>query len=151
MPKPTAADAQTILHLYDLRREAEMRKARNWFLVTFWPTSADDFMKIANAFGTQENAWMRQVSGYWDMAASLALAGAVNRDLFLQPSASGEMFFIFAKINPFLKELRQKLQSPTFYSNVEKVIGSSKQSRDFFKMMESRIAARRKAMAEGKS
>ena len=30
--KPTAADAQLILQLYDLRREAEMRKARNW-----WP------------------------------------------------------------------------------------------------------------------
>ena len=29
MAKPTAADAQLILKLYDLRREAEMRKARS--------------------------------------------------------------------------------------------------------------------------
>jgi hypothetical protein len=149
MPRPTAADAQTILHLYDLRREAEMRKARNWWAVTFWPMSADDVMKIANNFGTQENAWFRQVLGYWEMAASLALSGAVHRDLFAQPSVSGEMYFLFAKIRPFLKDVREKLQSPTFLSNVERLIGSSKQSKDFFRMMEGRIAARRKAMAEG--
>jgi hypothetical protein len=29
MPKKTHADAQLILQLYDLRREAEIRKARN--------------------------------------------------------------------------------------------------------------------------
>ena len=52
MAKPTAADAQLILKLYDLRREAEMRKARNWWMVTFWPKSADDFMKVATALGT---------------------------------------------------------------------------------------------------
>jgi hypothetical protein len=28
--KPTAEDARLILQLYDLRREAEMRKARHW-------------------------------------------------------------------------------------------------------------------------
>ena len=29
------ADAQLIMQLYDLRREAEMRKARNWWLLNF--------------------------------------------------------------------------------------------------------------------
>ena len=52
---PTAADAQLILQLYDLRREAEMRKARNWWLVTFWPRTADEFIKVATALGSQEN------------------------------------------------------------------------------------------------
>lgn len=36
---PTATDAQIIMQLYDLRREAEMRKARNWFLGEFGPNS----------------------------------------------------------------------------------------------------------------
>ena len=36
MPKkPTPADAELLLKLYDLRREAESRKARNWWLVEF--------------------------------------------------------------------------------------------------------------------
>ncbi|HLB90972.1 MAG TPA: hypothetical protein VJK27_01450, partial [Terriglobales bacterium] len=71
--KATAQDAEVILKLYDLRREAEMRKARHWFVAEFWPESADDFLKVANAFPSQENSWIRQVGSYWDMAASLVL------------------------------------------------------------------------------
>ena len=63
------------MQLYDLRREAEMRKARNWWVAEFLPQSADDFMKVAWTMGTQENNWLRQVSGYWSMAASFVLQG----------------------------------------------------------------------------
>ena len=49
--KPTAADAQLIIQLYDLRREAEMRKARNWWFGEFWPQNADDFLKVAVGHG----------------------------------------------------------------------------------------------------
>ena len=44
--KPTAADAELILKLYDLRREPEMRNARSWWFADFWPESADDIMKL---------------------------------------------------------------------------------------------------------
>jgi hypothetical protein len=48
MPKKaTGTDAQLILQLYDLRREAEMRKARRWWAFDFSPRSTDDFMKVA--------------------------------------------------------------------------------------------------------
>jgi hypothetical protein len=146
--KATAADAEVILKLYDLRREAEMRKARNWWLVSFWPQSADEIMKIAQALGSQENNWLRQVGGYWDMAASMVVHGVVDEGLFLEPGFSGEMFFFYAKLRPFIAELREKLQSPTMMSNIEKVIMKSKASRDRLKMVEERIALRRKAMAE---
>jgi hypothetical protein len=146
--KATAADAELILKLYDLRREPEMRKARNWWLVTFWPQSAEDFVKVGMAMGTQENNWLRQVGGYWEMAASLVLHGAANADLFLEPSFSGEMFFIFSKVHPFLNELREKMQSPTMFGNVEKLINSTDTGRERFKMVQQRVAARRKAMAE---
>ena len=146
--KPTTADAELILKLYDLRREAEIRKARNWWLTQFWPESADEIVKIASALGTQENNWLRQVGGYWEMAASLALHGTVSHDLFLEPSFSGEMFFIYAKIRPFLKELREKMQTPQIFGNIEKLINSSERAQEFLKGTETRIAARRKAMAE---
>jgi hypothetical protein len=94
--KATATDAQLILQLYDLRREAEMRKARNWWFGEFWPQSADDFLKVGWAMGTQENNWLRQVSGYWSMAASFVLQGALNQELFIQPAVSGEMFLLIA-------------------------------------------------------
>src|SRR6202167_5176257 len=106
--KPTSADAQLILQLYELRREAEMRKARTWWFTGFWPRNADDFMKVAFSPGTPENNWLRQVSGYWSMAASFVLHGVLSADLFLQPAVSGEMFIVLAKVYPFLKDLREK-------------------------------------------
>ena len=146
--KPTASDADLILKLYDLRRETELRKARNWWLTQFWPESTDEILKISSALGSQENNWLRQVGGYWEMAASLALRGAVNQELFLEPSFSGEMFFFFGKIHPFLNELREKMQNPRIFGNVEKLILSSEEAQQTLKATEERIAARRKAMAE---
>jgi hypothetical protein len=142
---PTTADAELILKLYDLRREAEIRKARNWWL-GFWPESADDISKVASAFGSQENAWLRQVGGYWEMASSFVLHGALNRELFLEGSFSGEMFFIFAKIEPFLKELREKMQNPKLFGNVEKVIMTSQGGPERLKQTQQSQAAMRKAV-----
>ena len=149
MPKePTATDAELILKLYDLRREAEMRKARDWWLVKFWPQTADDFIKVASALGTQENNWLRQVGGYWDMAAALVLHGTIHPELFLEGGVSGEMFFLYAKMQPILKDVREKMQSPGLFSNVEKVIMQSEAGRERLKTVSARVAARRKAMAE---
>jgi hypothetical protein len=145
--KPTHADANIILKLYNLRREAEMRRARAWWLGEFWPKSVEDFTKVSAAMGSQENNWLLQVSGYWEMAASLAVHGAVSSELFLEPSFSGEMFFLFAKVNPFLKELREKI-SPTMLRNVEQLIKSTKSSREFFKRTEANVSARHKAMSK---
>jgi len=138
------------MKLYDLRREAEMRKARHFMTVEFWPQSADDIVKLAQAFPNQENAWMRQVGGYWDMASSLVLHGAVNEELFLQPGISGEMFFIFAKVRPFLKEVRQKLNNPDVFANIEKVATGSKLARERLERVSKNVEGRRKAMAEKK-
>jgi hypothetical protein len=139
--KATAADAQLILKLYDLRREAEMRKARSWWLGEFWPQNAEDFMKVSGNMGSQENNWLRQVSGYWSMAASLVLQGALNEGLFIQPAVSGEMYFLLAKVHPFLKDLREKLGDPHFFGNIEKLIMNSKFGRDRLKFTLKRVEA----------
>ncbi len=39
-----AESAELILKLYDLRREATMREARNW-MISFFPESAADIMQ----------------------------------------------------------------------------------------------------------
>jgi hypothetical protein len=149
MPKkPTATDAQLILQLYDLRREAEMRKARNWMLTDFQPRTVDDFLKVANALGTQENNWLRQTWGYWGMAASFVLQGALNESLFLRPSVSGEMFVMFAKVYPFLRELREKLGDPEAFKDIETVIVRTKWGRDRLKFITKRIEAWRERQAK---
>ncbi len=145
MPKtPTAADAELILKLYDLRREAEIRRARNWWFADFWPEKAEDFIKVAQAVGMPENNWLRQVPSYWELAASLVLHGTLDETLFLEQAFSGEMFFIFAKLHPFLKDLREKMQNPRMLANVEKVIKKSKAGQERLKVIEQRVAAWRK-------
>ena len=147
---PTTADAELIMKLYDLRREAEIRKARNWWL-GFWPESADEILKIATALGSQENNWLRQVGGYWEMAASFVLHGTLNRELFLEPSFSGEMFVFFGKVEPFVKELREKMQNPAIFANVEKLIATSAGAPERLKQTQERIATIRKTAQSAKA
>lgn len=146
--KPTPVDAQIIMQLYDLRREAEMRKARQWMLTEFQPGAADDFVRVANALGTQENNWLRQTWGYWGMAASFVLQGALSESLFLRPAASGEMFVMFGKIYPFLKELREKLGDPEAFLDIETVITRTKWGRDRLKFILKRIEAWRERQSK---
>ena len=108
-------------------------------------------MKVAGAMGTQENNWLRQVGGYWSMAASFVLLGALSEDLFLQPAVSGEMYFIFAKVQPFLKELREKSGDPHMFENIEKVITGSKFGRDRLKVTLSRVQSVREKRAAAKA
>ena len=149
--KPTVADAQLIIQLYDLRREAEMRKARNWWVTDFFPETADDFLKVAWAQGTQENRWLRQVSGYWGMVTSFVLHGVLNEELFLEPGFSGEFFLILAKLQPLLKELRAKLEDDQFFRNVEIVATRTKFGRDRLKFLAKRLEKVRQKRAELKA
>ena len=143
MPKkPTAEDAKIIMQLYDLRREAEMRKARAWY-AGWWPSSADDILKVMQAAGAPENAWFRQVNGYWDMAASFVLHGVVNESLFFD--SGGELWFVLAKLQPFLKEVRQKANIPHGFTRVEKLATRTKDGRDRLQMFSKRAETMRAA------
>jgi hypothetical protein len=149
--KATATDAQLIMQLYDLRREPEMRKARNWWVGEFWPQSVDDILKVSGAMGTQENNWLRQVGGYWSMAAAFVLQGALNEELFIQPAVSGEMMFVYGKVQPFLKELREKMGDPNMFGNIEKVIMGSKFGRERLKFTLKRLEMMREKRAAAKA
>jgi hypothetical protein len=141
--KPTTDDARLILELYDLRREPELRKARQWWLITFWPKNADDFVKVATAMGTEENNWLRQVGSYWGIAVSFVSNGVVSEKLFFQVPFCGEMYFIFAKVRPFLAELREKMNNPELFLAIEKTILGSKLARAQFEKVEARVSAMR--------
>lgn len=140
----THADAELILKLYDLRREPEMRKARKWMLETFWPESADDVSKVVAGFGSiPENAWLRQVLGYWEMAASFVEAGVLDGDLLLD--SSGEMWFIYTKFKPMLPDLRKALH-PEFMMKVQRVAEGTQRGRDRIVYLENAFAARKERM-----
>lgn len=148
--KASVEEAQLLLHLYDLRREAEMRKARDWWMWQFTPRTAEDFLKVAYAAGTQENNWMRQLASYWGLAASFVLQGVLSEELFLRPAFSGEMFFVLAKVHPFLPELREKLGDPEVFRDIEKVATSTKWGRERLKFILKRIEMFREKAEKGK-
>jgi hypothetical protein len=113
--KPTYDDANLLLRLYELRREETMRKARQWF-ASF---SADDpeHMQKVSTPGSQENAYLRMVMSYWDMAASFVTSGVLNEDLFLQNC--GELLFAWEKGRPFIERMRDRMKNPQAMKNME--------------------------------
>ncbi len=115
MSKVESADL--ILKLYDLRRETKMREARNW-IFSFNPTSAEHYFQTM--MDPEVGGYLRMVTSYWDMAATMVNHGAIDADLFNE--TAGEHFMVFAKIQPFLAEFREKMQSPEAFKNLEKVI-----------------------------
>lgn len=135
--------AELILKLYDLRREAKMREARNW-IFSFNPTSADDFEKTM--MDPEVGGYLRMVTSYWDMAASLVAHGAIDAEMF--NDTAGEHMMVYAKIEPFVAELREKWQEPKAFANLEKVIldrpdGAEKLKRtqEWMKTMNEQMAA----------
>ncbi len=105
------------LQLYDLRREPVLREAREWFLDDFNPQTFDELSVLVNG---ERNAAFRMVLGYWDMAASLVTTGAIAGDAFR--AAHGEIFATFAKIHPFLAELRRATGETDFCRHLETVV-----------------------------
>ena len=136
--KATAADAEICMRLYELRRDPELRKARNFINFEFNPQSADDMVKITMALGTQENAWARQVFSFWEYTASLLLNGVVHPGLFF--TWNGEMVFIYAKFQPFLAEVRKRMENPDFLGGVEKAVNSSPEARKRVEVIQKRFA-----------
>jgi hypothetical protein len=133
----TYEDVRLILHLYELRREARLREARDWFTGKFQPKSIDDVRTVGAARGTPENASYRMVTTYWDMAASFVARGILDSELFLE--SGGEMLVVFAKLEPFLADLRQG--NPRLLKNVEQVIDESPSAQE-------RVAEFRKRFAK---
>ncbi|MEK7414854.1 MAG: hypothetical protein AAB263_16180 [Planctomycetota bacterium] len=87
----TAADADLILKLYDLRRECVCRQARSWF-AKWTPTSAEEVSAVSTDGSRQDNAWLRQATSYWEMAFSLANCGAIDATLFAKNCGEGLFF-----------------------------------------------------------
>lgn len=141
-------DANLILKLYDLRREPVMREARNWFF-SFNPTTAAEYLEAM--FG-EHSGHIRMVISYWDMAASLVNNGAIDETLF--NDANGEHFFVFAKIEPILEEIRTTSNQPEFLKHFETLVRRAPNSaerlagiRERIKMIQTTLAERAKAQA----
>lgn len=136
LPPPSPADAQLVIQLYDLRREAVMRASRDT-LVRWMPRSYADFAAIADP-GHEHNAAFRQVSSYFELAYGLARRGAVHPELLTE--WCGEGLLLYAKVQPFLAEFREKV-SPTAFQNAEWIVANTELGAARFALFQKRFAA----------
>src|SRR5215510_13229270 len=109
-------DTMAILKLYELRRNKQMRKARQWYFSEFAPTSAMDIVALYRG-GERASANFRMVVSYWDTAASLVLNDGIDRKMFLD--ANTEHVFVYAKIADFLPEVRELFREPDLFIHLE--------------------------------
>ena len=137
MEGPTPADAEIVLKLYELRREPVMRASRET-LLRWFPGSCDEVAALAD-FGHEDNAAFRQVTSYFEMAFGLARRGAVHPELLMD--WCGEGIFLYAKLEPFLAEFRERV-SPTAFSNTEWAVENTEAGRAKFEQFRVRLAAR---------
>ena len=112
--------ATALLKLYELRTEPTLRQARAWFTYEFHPGSAEDVLKMWLGPGHISGPY-RMVTTYWDMAASLVTQGAIPAAMFNE--ANTEHFGVYAKLRPFLSEVRATTKYADYLLHIEKVVG----------------------------
>src|ERR1700678_3716798 len=130
--------ADLILRLYELRRESVMRKARSYIGGEFLPASADELVEIVTA-GNKRSRFVLQVYGYWDMVAAFVQNGALTPALVYDTCQ--EMYFQYAKIQPYLAEFRQKMNLPEWMVNIERLVEGSESGRERIATMRKNLAA----------
>ncbi len=137
MARKSTEQAELILRLYELRRETVMREARSYVGGAFAPKTAEELAEMVSK-GGKETGFVLQVYGYWDMVCAFVLHGMLSEGLVYDTCQ--EMYFQWAKITPFVKEFRGKMNLPEWMRNIEKVVEGSAKGKK-------RIAAMRKNLA----
>jgi hypothetical protein len=139
--RPDYHDADLLLKLYHLRREPEMRKARDWCTLAFRPSSAADVLAILREAGkTDQNRWFRQFVSYYEMVASLVYRGVLDRDLLEDSVTEYVGFYVLLK--PFLKEIREAMGLPSYMKQIERLVEESARGREHLARVEKWLAAR---------
>ncbi|MFZ0581349.1 MAG: hypothetical protein WAN72_18280 [Candidatus Acidiferrales bacterium] len=115
--KPTFEQAQLHLQVFEERREARLREARQWFFKNFFADTMEQAMKIA-PMGTETGASFMMVVSYWEQACALLNYGLLHEDLFFE--TSGEFFGVWERVKPTMAEGRKMFSNPLFLANVEK-------------------------------
>lgn len=115
--KPTHEQAQLHLQVYDLRREARLRQARDWFQQNYNAETVDDAMRFMTP-GTETGAFTGMVIGYWEQACALLNYGLLHEDLFFE--TSGEFFGVWELLKPIVPEFRERFADKNLLANLEK-------------------------------
>jgi len=117
MTKPTHEQARLHLQLYEERREARLRQARDWFFRNYFVDNLDDAMRIA-APGSEEGTFVMMVCGYWEQACALLNHGLLHEELFFE--TSGEFYGVWDRLKPVVNQGRDRWSNKLFLQHLEK-------------------------------
>ena len=143
----TSQAAGLMLKLYELRTEATLRQARSWFAFEFHPQSARDVLATWLGPG-HESAPYRMVTTYWDMAASLVVQDAIPADMF--NAANTEHIALYAKLRPFLAEVRIATNYPDYLASVERVVDALPNAEERIAIFERYMTRQRTLASQGR-
>jgi hypothetical protein len=115
--KPTFEQAKLHLELYEMRREARLRQARDWFWANYFVENLDDAMRIAGP-GTEGGTFFMMVVSYWDQACALLNYGLLHEDLFFE--INGEFFSVWDRVKPIIQQARERFANKIFLLHLEK-------------------------------
>lgn len=133
--RPDHHDAELVLRVYELRREAVMRQSRQEVNSTFWPRSYDEVVAVTRP-NSPLNAAYRQVTTYWEMVYGIARHGIVHADYFLE--SNGEGLFLYARAAPYVERYRAEV-SPLAFRNAEWAATETATGRRFFEIFTARV------------
>lgn len=123
MSATAVGSAELLLKLYELRTNAELRASREWFVHRFHPQGAEEAFAM---WMSKDSASYRQVTTYWEMAATFVRHGAIDEAMF--HAANTEHVAIIAKLGPFLGELRRLARMPDYLLQLEGLVLSMPES-----------------------
>ena len=141
MAKPTPSDAELLLHLYEVRREPELRRARQWFLTEFKPGEWSE-IKSRYLSHSDEDRWFRMTTSYWEMVGTLVNRGALHAELFFDHT--GEDIVSWERCKSWIDAARADLR-PTYLYQFEALVRGHQAFR--VKVNAAALAARAKAEA----
>lgn len=131
-----------IMNLYELRREPTMRQARNWLAAA----SPNSFQEIVDTLTGEDDAYFRMALTYWDMAASFVNHGAIDEQMF--NDANVEHIAAFAKVEPFIEELRELTKNPNLLANLEQLVMRVPHVKETMAEIRERAKAKRNSVEE---
>ena len=116
---PDHYGADLLLKAYELRREPELRKARDFMQQKCQAKDAAEYQKKYPMGSPGAKAWGK-VFGYWEMVCALVTRGLINEELFSE-SGTAEHVILYFKFKHLIAEFRQMYQYPDMLKNLETV------------------------------
>lgn len=152
--KPTFQQAQLHLQVYEQRREAKLRDARDWYFKNYFVQTFEDAFRLA-APGTENGAKAMMVLSYWEQACALLNYDLLHEDLFFE--TGGEFFGVWERVKPIVPKGRETFKNQQWLGHLEKAAqrfevwaehrnpGSIAHMRQFMKQVGEQIAKSAKA------